>query len=55
MKDTIPCIYCEKPTIYTATKLCHNCWEVEARLWLFLRSKRGREYTRTLLNKCKEK
>ena len=40
--DYCACKFCETQTTYTATKLCNNCWEVEKRLPLFLKSEKAR-------------
>ena len=39
--ETVPCKFCGEPTIYTATKLCNNCWEFEHRIDQFISNKNG--------------
>ena len=48
---TVPCLTCGKPTVYTATKRCHNCWEVEGRLADYIKSPGGVEFVRKHLPK----
>jgi hypothetical protein len=40
-RETGACEICGKPTHYTGTKRCNNCWEVERRLPEFIRSANG--------------
>lgn len=40
-KETIPCTTCGTPTTMLGTKLCNNCWEVQRRLWIYVRTLRG--------------
>lgn len=54
-RPVIPCKYCQKPTPMLATKLCDNCWEVERRLTVFLRSSKARRLVLKLLAEQKEK
>ena len=39
--ETVPCKFCGEPTIYTATKLCNNCWEFEHRIDQFISNENG--------------
>jgi hypothetical protein len=32
MVDTVPCMFCAKPTRMTATKQCDACWELCGRM-----------------------
>ncbi len=43
------CNTCKKESVDTFT--CNNCWEVEHRLEEYLRSREGRKYAYTLLEK----
>lgn len=45
MDDFVKCKFCGEKTMYTATKLCNNCWEVSIRLDGFLCHPRARWYT----------
>ncbi len=40
----IPCETCGDPTVFTGTRRCNNCWEVERRIELYLESPKGREF-----------
>ncbi len=46
---TVPCETCSTPTRMTGTKRCNNCWEVESRMEIYLRSENGRKFLRALL------
>lgn len=39
--ETVPCKFCGKPTVYTATELCVNCHEVVSRFPEFVKSNEG--------------
>ena len=39
--ETVPCKFCGTLTIYTATKLCNNCWEFEHRIDQFISNENG--------------
>jgi ribosomal protein L37E len=47
--ETVPCKRCGEPTSYLGTKLCNNCWEVEHRLDLYLRSEKAQQYIHSKL------
>lgn len=32
MKQTVPCVWCGGPTMFTATKKCTRCWELYTRI-----------------------
>jgi len=42
----VPCETCGKPTRFTGTKRCDNCWEVEHRLERYLQSPGGQKQAR---------
>jgi len=42
----VPCEICGQSTIYTGTKRCTNCWEVEHRLPEYLKNARGQAFAR---------
>jgi hypothetical protein len=45
-RETVPCETCGRPTPYTGTKRCNNCYEVESRLPTYLGSPGGQEVLR---------
>jgi hypothetical protein len=45
-EPTVPCEICGDPTIFTGTKRCCRCWEVEARLKGYLANAKGQAYAR---------
>lgn len=48
--ETVPCETCGKPTRYTGTKRCDNCWEVR-RLPDYIKAAGGQDFVRKLLPK----
>jgi len=42
--ETVPCLFCGKPTPMLGTRKCTNCWEVTLRLPEFLRTAQGRKF-----------
>ena len=48
--ETVRCKFCETPTVYTATKLCTNCWEFEHRIDRFISNENGLNF---VVNKIK--
>jgi len=47
--ENVPCETCGKPTRYTGTKRCDNCWEVERRLEGFMVTPRALAFVRKFI------
>jgi hypothetical protein len=54
-RETIPCETCGKPTVYTGTRRCNNCWEVEGRLPTYMQSPGGQDFVREHLPKLDDR
>lgn len=47
--ETVPCATCGEPTAFLGTKRCNNCWEIERRLYHYLKSEKGRDFVQRSL------
>lgn len=52
-QDTVPCKTCGDPSAFPGAVQCTNCWEVEHRIDLYLKSEKGHNNIRNKLFKLR--